>query len=54
MKKVVGSVRIGFVNEDFWKKNDNTFPFICLIIVNIEGNESFTYTEKLIKNSRKF
>ena len=31
MKKVDGSLPIGFVNEDFWKKkNDNTFPFICL------------------------
>ena len=51
MKKVYGSLRIGFANEDFWKKNDNTFPFICLVIVNIVGNESFTHTE--IQKMRK-
>ena len=35
------------------RENDNTFPFICLIIVNIEGNESFTHNEKFKKKKRE-
>ena len=31
------------------RKNDTSYPFICLIIVNIDGKESFTYTKKYIK-----
>ena len=31
------------------RKNDTSYPFICLIIVNIDGKESFTYTKQYIK-----
>ena len=33
----------------FERKNDNTFPFICLLIVNVEGNELITHTAKFTK-----
>ena len=51
MNKVDGSLCIGFVHEDSWKKNnDNIFPFIHLIIMNIDGHESFNHESPTTKN----
>ena len=51
-KRKTGVCALVLYTKTFERKNDYSFPFIWLIIVNIEGNESFTHTKQFIENEK--